>query len=201
MVNRWRDRQEPAPGEQLLYWHLLLRDYPQIQALTSATQKRLATFSGLHLTPQRWLHITIFVAGPADNFTSDDIRSMTTRAGDALSRISPIRISLSKILYHPEAIVVKVDPGDALVSVRDAVRDATRNGNARTRPAQKSTWVPHITLAYSTTIQPMHPIIATLGHTVPACEASINSISLVAQEGAERLWNWHSIAEIPFGPL
>jgi hypothetical protein len=43
------------------------------------------------------------------------------------------------------------------------------------------------------------PIVAALGRELPSCQVTLSRIDLVVQEGPERLWNWRSIAEIPFG--
>jgi hypothetical protein len=60
-------------------------------------------------------------------------------------------------------------------------------------------WTPHITLAYSTAVQPTGPIIDALGRELPECKITVGSVSLVAQRGAERQWDWHPIAEVRFG--
>ena len=47
MTDRWRNRPEPAPGEAVVFWHLLMRDYPEVvdlarQALSSGSQDSTA---------------------------------------------------------------------------------------------------------------------------------------------------------------
>jgi 2'-5' RNA ligase len=192
MADRWQGRAEPSPGQGMLYWHILLGDSPQVRALASIAQERLADFSGLHFTPTRWLHVTTFAVGFTEEFTEADIGSMVVRARVFLRDIPPVKVILGKVLYHPEAIALGVEPVGELDPVRDAVRAAAMNGAAR----HSEPWVPHITLAYSTSVQPAAPIIAALGRELPAYEISIARISLVIQEGAERLWNWRSVAEI-----
>jgi hypothetical protein len=34
-------------------------------------------------------------------------------------------------------------------------------------------------------------VIAALGKRLPACEVNVSRLSLVAQNGAEDLWDWH----------
>jgi hypothetical protein len=82
-----------------------------------------------------------------------------------------------------------------LRAVRDAAKSATGQDNAD----DGSSWAPHVTLAYSTATQPAEPIITTLGHQLPDCKVTIKHLSLVIQQGPERLWNWRSLAEIPLG--
>ena len=71
MTDRWRNRPEPAPGEGVVSWHMLMRDYPEVVDLARRAQRRLAGFDGLHMTPLRWLHVTTLLAGPAADFAPD----------------------------------------------------------------------------------------------------------------------------------
>jgi 2'-5' RNA ligase len=64
---------------------------------------------------------------------------------------------------------------------------------------EHGSWVPHVTLAYSTSVQPAAPIIATLGRKLPEHSISVDRVNLIIQEGAERLWNWRSVAEVSLG--
>jgi len=195
MADRWQDRAEPSPGQGMLYWHILLGDSPHVRALASIAQERLARFPGLHFTPKRWLHVTTLAVGFVEEFTEAEIGSMVARARDFLSVIPPATVILGKILYHPEAITLEIEPEGALDPVRNAVRTAVMNEVT----TQHESWVPHVTLAYSTSVQPAAPIIAALGRRLPEHDISVDCISLVVQEGAERLWNWQPVAEISLG--
>jgi 2'-5' RNA ligase len=195
MVDRWQSRAEPRPGQGMLYWHILLGGSPEARELASIAQERLARFSGLHFTPKRWLHVTTLAVGPVEEFTEADIGDMVGRARGFLSEIPPVRIVLGKILYHPEAIALAVEPAGVLDAVRDAVHASAMNGQKK----QYESWVPHVTLAYSTSAQPAAPIIATLGRKLPAHGISVDRVDLIVQEGAERLWNWRSVAEVSLG--
>jgi 2'-5' RNA ligase len=179
----------------MLYWHILLGDSPQIRELASIAREKLASFSGLHFTPKRWLHVTTLAVGLVEEFTEAEIGDMVGRARGFLSGIPPVRILLGKILYHPEAIALGVEPAGVLDPVRDAVHAAVMNG----RKKAQGSWVPHVTLAYSTSVQPAAPIIATLGRKLPEHDVSVDRVNLIIQEGAERLWNWRSVAEISLG--
>lgn len=196
MVNRWQNRKEPGPGQGTLYWHILVGDHPEARDLAHTAQKRLADFQGLHMTPTEWLHITTLVVGPTDQITPDQQYEMLTAASELLAALPPVAVTLSRFLYHPEAIAVAVQPSDPLRQIRDAVQTATlkvtgREGHTE-GPAQ---WTPHMTLAYSETEQPAEPLITALGREVPTKEFTINAVTLVAQRGPERRWDWHPIGQ------
>jgi len=195
MADRWRGRAEPSPGQGMLYWHILLGGSPQVRELASIARERLARFPGLHFTPTRWLHVTTLAVGLVEEFSEADIGNMVGRARGFLSSIPPVRIVLGKILYHPEAIALGVEPTGVLDPVRDAIQTAVMNGQKK----EQESWVPHVTLAYSTSIQPAAPIIATLGRKLPEHGISVDRVNLIIQEGAERLWNWRSVAEVSLG--
>jgi 2'-5' RNA ligase len=200
MIDRWQQRTEPAAGHSTLYWHILLGDQPQVVDLAQHAQQRLAGFSGLHMTPLKWLHITALVAGPADDISHEDFEEMAAAATQTLSGVQPITVTLGEIWYHPEAIMLGVQPASALEPLHAAARAATRQVTRADVPtASPPGWIPHVTVSYSMAVQPAAPIIDALGRQLPGCEARIKTLSLVIQRGAERRWDWHPVAAIHLG--
>jgi 2'-5' RNA ligase len=189
MTNRWARRRDPEPDEQTLYWHVLMRDYPDVGDLAQQARHQLAAFDGLHMTPPDCLHMTTLVAGPADQFSDAQRQQMIQTAADQLADIAPIPVSLSKIIYHPEAILFTVTPGAALEPLRSAAIAATR-ATGRDATGQDEQWRPHITLCYSTSDQPARPIIDALGPYLPEKTIAVRKLSLVIQTGSELAWDW-----------
>lgn len=180
-----------------MYWHMLMRDHPEVADLARQARQRLAGFSGLHFTPLEWLHMTMFVTGPADQFSAGQLQQMIQTAGQLLADTPPITVTLGRVGYHPEAIVLKVTPTEALTTIHDAARIATAQayGTSHQDGAQQD-WTPHVTICYSTSIQPAAPIIDALGLQLPSREIQIGALSLVIQRGPERDWNWTTIDTI-----
>jgi 2'-5' RNA ligase len=200
MIDRWQKRVEPAPGEGLIYWHMLLGDHPEVVAMARSAQQRLAPFTGLHMTPLKWLHMTLLIAGSADEITGPELQQMAVAASRQLAATSPITVTLGKVLYHPEAIMLAARPRDALIEVLDAARSATYEVTGQYgQPGNRSPWTPHITVCYSTAQQPAEPIISALGPELPGSVIQISAVSLVIQRGPERLWDWNPVATIRFG--
>jgi hypothetical protein len=167
LVDRWEHRAEAPPALGAVYWHVLVGRHPEVRRIAEEAQERLSDFVGLHRTPVEWLHITTLVAGTTNEIARDEMKKMVADAALSLSKTPPITISLGRILYHPEAIVLKVKPDRALDPVLEAARSTVR--------------------------QPAEPIIAALGKKVPDCEITIDALSLVIQRGPERLWDWHPV--------
>jgi len=198
MIDRWAKRADPRPGERTLYWHVLMRDYPAVSDLAQQARERLAPFTGLHLTPLEWLHMTALVAGPAEQFTGQQIQHMTASAAEHLAGIPPITVGLGKILYHPEAIMLAVTPAQALAPIRAAALSAT--SEVKDSPDEPDgQWTPHVTLCYSTSEQPAQPIINALGMQLPERQIQVSAVSLVVQNGPERDWRWSTAITIRLG--
>jgi 2'-5' RNA ligase len=200
MTDRWQDRPEPAPGEGLIYWHMLVGTDPDVIALAREARRKLAPFTGLHLTPYAWLHMTALIAGSANEISGAQIRQMVTTAGRRLADVPPITVTVGRVLFHSEAIMLAAQPAGALLPVLEAVRDATQEVTGRPeRTGSKLPWTPHITIAYSTAHQPAEPIITALGQSLPERKVQISTVSVVNQRGPERSWDWHPEATIRFG--
>ena len=189
-TGRWDNRSRPS-YEDALCWHLLLGGHTGVRAAAASAQQRLARFTGLHMTPPQWLHVTVLRAGTAGLISQDDISRMLVRARAELARTAPVTVTLQRVFYHPEAIALSVSPRSALAPVLAAARTATHEVlGANAGDGEEGEWMPHLTLCYSTAEQPAAPVIAELGKTIPACEVTISEMSLVVQEGAEDQWDW-----------
>lgn len=187
-TGRWDNPSRPS-YEDAVCWHLLLGDNAAVQAAAAVARQRLSDFPGLHMTPSKWLHVTVLRAGTADLVTQDHMSQMLARAQAHLAQTAPVTVTLQRVFYHPEAIALSVSHGSALAPVFAAARTATREVLGADAGDQDQ-WVPHLTLCYSTAEQPAAPVIAELGKMLPPCEVTIGEMSLVVQDGAEDQWNW-----------
>jgi 2'-5' RNA ligase len=200
LTDRWENREEPNLGEGTIYWHVLFHNEPQLRSLALLAQKKLANFTGLHMTPPNWLHMTVLVAGSTNDIAPDQMPSLLDEASKRLSPVKAITATLGKVLYHPEAIMLAVEPSEALQPIREAIKNATDTVTGKADGTNHRPWVPHVTLCYSTSVQSAEPIIATLGQQLPNCEVSINTVTLVTQQGPERLWDWHPYGAVQLRP-
>lgn len=198
MIDRWEKRFDPKPGEAMIYWHILFQNQPQVRRLAQQAQTRLAHFSGLHMTPEKWLHMTALVVGPMNEIRTEDIARLADEARNSLANVRPITVSLGQILYHPEAIMLGVTPREALTPVFTALKAATKTVTGRAGHNEPTTWNPHITLCYSTARQPAEPLIEALGRELPPCDITVDHVNLVVQHGPERQWHWDLAAAVLF---
>ena len=198
MEDHWSPEPGVDPGRARLMWLMLVGDHPQVAELARLGQQRLAGLPGLDLVPREWLHMTTLIAGFADEILPDQLDAMVSHGRRLLARTPPVTVTLGRILYHPRAVMLGVEPRGALEPVLRAAQQATRAGTGREGELYSEPWIPHITLAYSNTVGPAGPVIKALGRELPRWQATIASISLVSQAPEQR-WTWHPVAHVPFG--
>jgi 2'-5' RNA ligase len=199
MADHWWQRPGRSPGRLQYHWHVLFRDQPGVHEIVEAGQRKLADVPGLDLVPLQWLHLTTLIVGFADETSDEQVAALVADARTRLAGLRPIPVSLGRVFYHPEAVVLPVEPLDALAPILDAVSGATAaagcDGHTDTEP-----WLPHITIAYSHTTGPAAPVIAALGKRLPETRVTIRSVSLVAQTQVGRSWQWRPVVDLELGP-
>jgi 2'-5' RNA ligase len=198
LSSHWWQRPGRRPGREQYHWHLLFHDQPAVRELAAAAQERLAGIAGLDAVPLPWLHLTTYLAGFVDEVPAERVEAMVAGARRLLAGVAPVPVRLGLVHYHPEAVVLIVEPWGALDPVLDAIREAAAlagcEGHTDTDP-----WVPHVSVAYSSTSAPAAPVIEALGTRLPEVEVTLGSASLVAQTQVGHSWQWRPVAEVPFG--
>ena len=125
-TDRRQDRSGAPDFTDSVCWHLLLGDLEPVQAIAAEAHQRLVGFTGLHMTPLRWLHATVLLGGRAADLTQPDLEQMLTKARLELNGIAPPSVTLGRVIYHPEGIVLPMSPASALAPVFEAVQAANR---------------------------------------------------------------------------
>ena len=205
LPDQFIDRRQRRPGapnfDNSVCWHLLLGGVGPAQEIAREGQQRLADFTGLHMTPLRWLHATVLLVGRAADLTQADLDQMLSKARVKLNGTAPQTVTLGRVIYHSEGIVLPMSPAGVLAPVFEAAQAATVEVTGK--PGLTSTdgpsWVPHVTLCYSVSQQPAAPVIAALGKTLPAREITIDKLSLVIQRGPALSWDWRPAGTIHLG--
>ena len=198
MEDHWVLEPGADSGRAQLMWFMCLGREPQATRLAALGQERLAGLPGLDLVPPDWLHMTTLIAGHADKISASQVEAMTAHARRLLAATGPVTISLSRVLYHPRAIMLAASPAQALLPVLAACREATKAGTGRDGWLHRDPWVPHMTLAYGNSARPAAPAIKALGRELPADKVTVRSVSLISQAPRQK-WTWDLVAEMPLG--
>jgi 2'-5' RNA ligase len=205
LPGHFTDRRQQRPGapdfSNSVCWHLLLGDLEPVQAIATEAHQRLAGFTGLHPTPLRWLHATVLLAGRAADLTQADLDQMLAKARLKLNGTPPASVTLGRVIYYAEGIVLPMTPASALAPIFQAAQAATLEvtGARGVTSTPGPSWAPHLTLCYSTSHQPAAPIIAALGKSLPPREVTIDKLSLIIQHGPPLSWDWRSVGAVDLG--
>jgi 2'-5' RNA ligase len=205
LPEEFTDRRQARPGApdftDSVCWHLLLGDQEPVRAMAREAQQRLAGFTGLHMTPLRWLHATVLLVGPAGNLTQADMDQMLTKARRKLDSTAPPTVALGRVIYHPEGILLPLTSSNAMAPIFEAAQAATREvtGNSGVTSIPGPSWMPHVTLCYSISQQTAAPIITALGKALPVREVAIDKLTLVIQHGPALSWDWHPVGTVNLG--
>ena len=128
LPDHFTDRRQTRPGApdftDSVCWHLLLGDQEPVQAIAREAQQRLAGFTGLHMTPLRWLHATVLLVGRAADLTRADLDQMLTKTRLKLNGTPTASVTLGRVIYHPDGIVLPMTPASALAPIFEAAQAA-----------------------------------------------------------------------------
>jgi 2'-5' RNA ligase len=196
MVDHWWQRPGRRPDRELYHWHMLFNDQPAVRELAAKAQDRLMGLPGLDMVPIRWLHLTTYIVGFVDEVPDSKVEAMVGEARRLLARILPIPVSLGRVFYHPEAVILPVEPVGVLNPVLHAVRAASDFAGCVGR-TDTNPWQPHISVAYGNGVSPAAPIVAALGRSLPPVHVPFRSVSLVAQTQVGKTWQWRPVVEVP----
>jgi 2'-5' RNA ligase len=199
MTDHWWWRPGVRPSRRLYVWHILLDDQPDVLALARQCQALLADVPGLDLVPAPWLHMTTQIVGFADEIDDAEVDAMCESAAKRLQRLEPVPVTLGRVLFHSEAVMLGVRSSRALDSVRESVRDAVAGAVRVHQLADAPDWTPHVTVAYSNRKAPAAPVIEAMRHAPPAADVEIREVSFVSQERVGRSYRWNRVATVPLG--
>jgi len=195
MTDHWAVQPGAGPQTRQLMWPITLGADDAVTGLARQAHRQLTGIPGLDLVPPSWLHLTTLTTGPADGITPGALDSMIEEAQRLLGAVTPVTITLGRVLYHPRAVMLDAGPAEPFQPVIEAIQTATRDAG-HSAALYHDPWRPHITLAYSNATRPAAPVIEALGRNLPARQITIRSISLVTQSPGQR-WTWDRITDLP----
>jgi hypothetical protein len=132
------------------------------------------------MTPLRWLHATVLLAGHAADLPQADLDQMLRAARLKLNGAAAHTVTLGRVIYHSEGIVLPMSPAGVLAPIFEAAQAATLEvtGKPGITSTDGPSWVPHVTLCYSVSRQATAPVVAALGKTLPTREITIDKLIL-----------------------
>ena len=199
MRNHWWWRPGWSHGRSFYTWHLTFGDQPDVHRLADDYRRALGPLGGLDLIPDRWLHLTMQGIGFVDDVDEHLVRDIVDAAAQHLGEIPAFEITLTGPVLDPEAVLIPVHPAEPVRAVRDATRAAITEvvGDA---PESADGFVPHVSVAYSSSDGPAAPYAAAMeGLDVPPATARVDRAELIVLNRDNRMYEWERFAGVPLG--
>lgn len=188
-------------GIRFYAWHITFDHAPDLHQLVNQYQAALSGISGLDPVPREWLHLTMQGVGHVEDLDGETIDGIVTSARRRLAGLAPISVEFHRPVIRPEAIALPAIPPTAVDQIRATVRSAIADHlGPEAVPDNAQGFQPHVTLAYSSTVQPARDTEAALAAIQPAAvTTAIPSASLIEMHRDRRMYEWRTIAEARIG--
>ncbi len=171
-------------------WHVTFADQPAVQRLAGRYQAALAGLPGLDFVPLRWLHLTTQGVGFTDEVSDSDIGAIAAAARDRLATAGPVGVTIGPARVTPEAVLLEVTPVAELGAVRSGLRAAIGDVWPPGQIPETDEWMPHVSVAYSSTTASAQPYTAALAGRSFSAECLIEAVQLIVLGRDRRSYEW-----------
>lgn len=197
--DHWWWRPKWGIGTRWYTWHWTFQRDAVLHAHAEAWRKVLAQFPSLDPVPDQWLHMTGQGVGRVGDIAEDDVNAIIEAARRKLAETTPIRLTVDRPEFTPEAVRFTPQPMDAVGDLRLSIRQAIGEVLADV-PEDADGFVPHITIGYGNRDADAAPIIdAIAGADIPPAEITVTTADLIVLGRDERRYEWDYRAQLPLG--
>lgn len=156
--NHWYWRPGWNANRRFYTWHLTFEGQHELHDLVTTYQQALRDVPGLDLVPLEWLHLTMQGVGFTDEIHPDQARAIGDAASRHLAELPPAELTFHRPVIRPEALAFAPAPFEAVVAIREAIRDAIANVWGPTAvPETGESFEPHLSFAYINMDSPPQP--------------------------------------------
>lgn len=196
--NHWWWRPGWQAGRLIYSWHITFGDDEAACAHASSYQKALEPFDYLDLVPPSWLHLTTQDVFFVDEGSDEQLGGIVEGAQSRVGQIPSFEAMLNVPEVWGEGVVVRPDPAEPFVRIRDALRDAI--GAVRGRDSvlgNPSGFRPHISLAYANGDGSGRDLETAMESVaIPPTPIQVDRVTLIRQERAGRLYRWDVVTTV-----
>jgi 2'-5' RNA ligase len=190
-------------GRRSYHWLLTFERASDLQELAVRAQEPFGDLSQFDLVPLGELHLTIQRVAFTDELPLSRLPAVVAAVRRRCQDVAPFRLRVGWLAGSAGAIRFTALPVASVVAVRAMVTRQTTttdvHGDAPSC-ASENFW-PHISIAYSNTVQPAAPIaihIGALRHLSPA-EILVTNIALVELRREDRAYRWEVVERVGLG--
>jgi 2'-5' RNA ligase len=196
MVDHW-DRPGWTPHRKAYFWYLTFNS-PLLRELAAKCQAEVRSAS-LDPVPLNGLHMTVARVGWVDEVSHRDIENLIHIARTFCSNLRPFFISVGPLAGSAGAIRFSVAPWEPIIVLRQHLLDARKIvcGDVD----EETEFRPHVGIAYSNSVQPACPMIATVEalRELPPTPVPVTHVDLVALRREDHTYVWDTLGRVPLG--
>ena len=162
------------------------------------TLDALAEFDCLAVVPERYLHVTVTLAGnvgPGQRLSADDEERIAAAGREAFANASAFEVAFPRLDLFPTVVFASVDDGGSFAALNErtcGIDDVEVHG-------RDEEYVPHLTLAQFRSRDDYGDLLAELeaDRTLDAPSVRVTELELVAVGPGERFPEFETVARYP----
>jgi 2'-5' RNA ligase len=184
---------------QAYYWFLTFDGATDLHRLAERCQQELSDVPGFDPVPIPLLHMTIERAGFVDEVSEDELAAIAEAGRRGCSDLPSFDLQFGPLAGSQGAIRFSASPHEPLHQIRLAVTDAVAEVRGEAAVDRVSSFVPHVTIFYSSRETPADAVIGRvnslrdLEHVV----VPVRSLQLVRLRRERRKYLWDVVATAP----
>ncbi|MCW2806083.1 MAG: hypothetical protein JWQ93_38 [Marmoricola sp.] len=197
LLEHWRWRPDWTPDRIGLWWYLTFTDLPQVAATSREVTAALAGSPEVDVSPPSWLHLTLREVGFEDEVSPEAVEDCVIRTRRALAARLPFVLRVDAVGMLPGAVVLWVEPQDAVQDLRDQV------AGREIAPADREGLLgpfarPHISVAYVRRDGDPGPVQDLLPSPTPV-QVPVSQVTLAAVTRRDQHYRWTVHTQVPIG--
>ena len=196
MISHWWWRPGWKAGRSFYTWHVTFHAGSPMAELADRYRPTLQRFEGLDVLRTDELHLTVQGLGFVGEITEYDVTAIVESSQVELAELSPRIVTAGPAHVDSETVQVALHPADQLAEIRTALRRgiATVWGSDNV-PEHDQGFRPHITLAYSNTVNRRAEIVAAVEEVgSPTVTLPIERVSLIRLHRDNSRYEWDDVA-------
>lgn len=199
MANHWWWRPGWKVGTRFYAWHITLDGQDELHGLIDAYQDALKPFPTLDPIPRQWRHITLQGLGHLEVVTDEQRDEAVQAVSERLVKFDPIESTFQRAVIFREAIALPPSNPAIYARLRAEIRAGITDAWGWC-PEDAAGFRAHTSAAYSNGSTESEPIRQALDDARPTpANAYIGEASLILMHRDNRMYEWQTVADVPFG--
>lgn len=198
--NHWQ-RPGWTDGRRSYHWLLTFEHASGLHKLAAECQEPFRDLHQFDLVRLESLHLTLERLAFTDELPAASLEAAVATVNQRCRDLAPVRLRIGWLAGSTGAIRFTALPLEPVVEIRDIVLAQAAHAHKNEPACIADGFWPHVSIAYSNTVQPTEPITATIEalRPLPPTEVLVTSLALVELRREERAYRWEVVERVGIG--